>query len=119
MFGCDGFFAGDEIYGLIWKAGRIGLKLPDRAHYEELLATPGAVPWTAGERTMAHWILVPPTFHDDPVCLAAWTKRAHTAALAGPQAKPSKLKRTTATMDAAKKPAKRPAGKAKNKKPRT
>lgn len=118
MFGCDAFFADDAIFGLIWKTGRIGLKLPDRAHYEELLATPGAAPWTAGDRTMAHWILVPPEFHADPARLAAWSKRAHAAALAGPSAKSSKPKRAAGAKAAVKKAAKRPVAKGKAKPPR-
>jgi TfoX/Sxy family transcriptional regulator of competence genes len=115
MFGCDAFFAADTIFGLIWKAGRIGLKLPDRAHYEELLAMPGAAPWTAGDRTMAHWVLVPPEFHADPARLAPWSKRAHAAALAGPSAKPSKPTGVKARVT---KSAKKPAAKGKAKQPR-
>ena len=37
MFGCDAFFADGVIFGLIWKKGRIGLKLPDVSLYDQLL----------------------------------------------------------------------------------
>ena len=37
MFGCDAVFADGTIFGLIWKEGRIGLKLPDAAEFEDAI----------------------------------------------------------------------------------
>lgn len=77
MFGCNAFFADKTIFGLIWKTGRIGLKLPERDSYDAVMGLDGAQPWTAGKRTMSHWVLVPPAFHDDPATLQHWAKIAH------------------------------------------
>jgi TfoX/Sxy family transcriptional regulator of competence genes len=81
MFGCDGFFARDNIYGLVWKAGRIGLRLPDAAAFGELASEDGAEPWRAGTMTMSHWLLVPEAFHDDTELLGTWVARAHALAV--------------------------------------
>lgn len=93
MFGCDAFFAGSAIYGLVWKTGRIGLKFTDPAVFAELMAMPGAAPWTAGDRTMSHWVLVPEPFHDDPLRLRAWVERAHRDAAAGDSVQAPRKKR--------------------------
>lgn len=90
MFGCDAWFAGDAIFGLVWKEGRIGVKLPDEAAYGELMGHEGAAPWTAGSKKMSGWVFVPEEFHDDPDALAVWVKRAHAFALAAPPKPPKK-----------------------------
>ena len=87
MFGCDAWFAGGSIFALVWKHGRIGLKLPEPGARAELAGLPGAAPWTAGTKTMSGWVLVPEGFHDDADALRAWTLRAHEAALAAPARK--------------------------------
>lgn len=89
MFGCDALFADGAIFALIWKTGRIGLKLPDAALYAALLAEPGTEPWAPGEgKPMAHWLLVPESLHDDLDALAPWVQHAHKLALqAGPPVK--------------------------------
>ena len=93
MFGCDAFFASGEIYGLIWKTGRIGLKFTDSGAFDELMARPGSEPWKAGPKVMSHWVLVPEEFHDAPDELAKWVRRAHSLAMsAGSMSKPSPRK---------------------------
>ena len=52
MFGCDALFAEDNIFAIVWKAGRIALKLPDKTAYDELMARPGSDTWKAGEKVM-------------------------------------------------------------------
>ena len=84
MFGCDAAFAGGSIFGLIWKEGRIGVRLPETADFDALMAVPGAVPWKAGKMTMSHWVLVPETFHGKKPQLGAWVKKAHAQALSSP-----------------------------------
>jgi TfoX/Sxy family transcriptional regulator of competence genes len=81
MFGCDGFFAGAEIYGLIWKTGRIGLKLTDPAWFEKAMSQKGSVPWTAGTKTMSHWVLMPESLYGDAAALRSWVHEAHRLAL--------------------------------------
>lgn len=94
MFGCDALFTADAIFALVWKAGRIGLKLPDPELYKTLLSLPGAEPWAPGSmKPMAHWVLVPEEFHDDPELLARWVQQAHRLAAAAP---PKPAKRTAA-----------------------
>ncbi len=77
MFGCDAFFARGSIYALIWKTGRIGLKVTDSLLFNELMSISGSQPWVAGEKTMSHWVLVPETFHDDQSLLNEWVHHAY------------------------------------------
>lgn len=81
MFGCEAFFRCGEVFALIWKTGRIGLKFRDSAEREKLLAMPGAEQWTAGKKVMREWILLPETLHDldgdrSELVLRAW-RAAH------------------------------------------
>jgi len=93
MFGCDALFAYGNIYGLIWKEGRIGLRLSEPAAYAELMALPGAEPWTVMEgKKMSHWVLVPESFHDEPEQLASWVRRAYDFAAQAPPKKPARAK---------------------------
>lgn len=102
MFGCDAFLAGGAIFAMVWREGRIGLRLPDDL-LPELRALPGADPWRHRDMVVRQWVLVPESFHDDPDGLSPWVRKAHTAALErGPaSAKRPRTRRTKA------KPAKR------------
>lgn len=112
MFGCDAYFTGEQIFVLLWKAGRIGVRLPDPAAYEQLLALAGAEPWCIGEKTMSHWVLVPEDFHDDGAALTPWIRQAHALARSGPATPKRKPARpATTTAAAAKKPAAKPTAK--------
>src|SRR5262245_45447222 len=66
MFGCHAIWVSGNVFALVWKHGRIGVKLPDEAAYRSLMALPGADPWKAGPMQMAHWVLVPDSFHAKP-----------------------------------------------------
>jgi TfoX/Sxy family transcriptional regulator of competence genes len=117
MFGCDGLFAKGNIFGLVWKHGRIGVRLPDTRLFDELMAKKGAVPWKAGPMTMSHWVLVPEEFHADGRSLAKWVKDAHRLALAAPASKSPKAakKKAAPKKVAAKKAAPKKAAAAKKK----
>jgi TfoX/Sxy family transcriptional regulator of competence genes len=80
MFGCEAFFANQTVYALVWKTGRIGLKLPDEQLFDELMKMEGSAPWTAGQRTMSQWVLVPEWFHEDMDILRKWVEQAHALA---------------------------------------
>jgi len=80
MFGCDAFLAGGAIFAMVWREGRIGLRLPDEL-LAELRALPGADPWRHRDMVVRQWVLVPESFHDDSDGLAAWLRKAHAAAL--------------------------------------
>jgi TfoX/Sxy family transcriptional regulator of competence genes len=87
MFGCDAFLAGGAIFAMVWREGRIGLRLPDD-RLPELRALPGADPWRHRDMVVRQWVLVPESFHDDPDGLAPWVREAHAAALdRGPAAR--------------------------------
>lgn len=77
MFGCHALWADGNVFALVWKHGRIGVKLPDESAYESLLSLSGAEPWKAGPMTMAHWVLVPDTFHSKPSEVKKWVAKAH------------------------------------------
>ena len=121
MFGCDAFFRSGQIFALIWKTGRIGVRLPDESIHQALMVSEGAEPWQVYSKPttkpMKHWVLVPESFHDDTVELASWLGQAYT--LAAPTQIMTMTKKTATKKPAAKKPAaKKPAAKkpaAKNK----
>jgi len=83
MFGCEALFVNGAIFALVWKAGRIGVKLPEPKRFDALAALKGAEPWRAGPMAMAHWLLVPPSIDADANKLAPWLKEAHAMAAAG------------------------------------
>ena len=85
LFGCDGYFANGNIFGLVWKEGRLGLRLTDDADREELLALEGAGPWKVGPMTMKHWVLLPPLWHRQPAKLKQWARKAWASAMERPE----------------------------------
>lgn len=83
MFGCDVFFAGERIFAVVWKTGRIGVKLPDPASHAEAMAASGAEPWRIGAKKMSSWVLVPEEWHDELETLRPWLRRAYAQVNAG------------------------------------
>ena len=84
MFGCHAIFANKNVFALVWKHGRIAVKLMDGEAYEELMAVKGADPWKAGTMQMKNWVLVPENFNKNLKSLAPWVKLAHEQALNAP-----------------------------------
>lgn len=82
MFGCHAVFADGAVFGLVWKDGRIGVKLPDSELYNKLMACDGAAPWRAGTKTMSHWVLVPEDIQLSKAKLKKWVHLAHKLAVA-------------------------------------
>ncbi|HUM10780.1 MAG TPA: TfoX/Sxy family protein [Myxococcaceae bacterium] len=113
MFGCDAFLARGAIFAMVWREGRIGLRLPDDL-LPELRAIPGADPWRHRDMVVRQWVLVPESFHDDLDGLASWVRRAHAAALArGPAStkkpsRPAAVGRRKRKAGASPKPSRRP-----------
>ncbi len=106
LFGCDGFFVGGTIFSMIWKEGRIGLKLRDEGDYDALMKMKGAGPWCpSGKMTMSGWVLVAPVLHDADK-LAPWVAKAHAQAVGAPK-KPAKKKMLATAKKTAKSPAKK------------
>jgi TfoX/Sxy family transcriptional regulator of competence genes len=85
MFGCDGYFVAGNIFGLVWKDGRLGLRLDDAEAWAQLRAFDGASGWWAGDREMRHWVLLPEAWHRQPPKLKAWAQRAYELAAARPE----------------------------------
>jgi hypothetical protein len=89
MFGCDALFRGgarakDQIFALVWKEDRLGVRLPDEAAFHDAMKLDGAAPWAPmGTKGMAHWVLLPEEMHDVPEDVAAWVARAHALAVGG------------------------------------
>jgi TfoX/Sxy family transcriptional regulator of competence genes len=77
MFGCHAIWADGNVFALVWKHGRIGVKLPEETRYEKLMSLSGAEPWKAGPMKMAHWVLVPESFHSKSSELKNWASQAH------------------------------------------
>jgi hypothetical protein len=102
MFGCDAYFAGERIFVLLWKTGRIGVKLTEPADHARLMAHDGAEPWQIGAKLMSNWVLTPEDMHDDVEALTPWIRLAHAQARNKPVARTA-AKKTIATKTAAKK----------------
>jgi TfoX/Sxy family transcriptional regulator of competence genes len=77
MFGCHAAWADGNVFALVWKHGRLGVKLPVESDYERLMKVSGAEPWKAGPMKMAHWVLVPESFHAKPGEIKKWVTKAH------------------------------------------
>ena len=76
MFGCDAYFKDGTIFALIWKEGRIGVKLPDDASYAELAKVKGAEQWSpGGKMVMGSWLLVPATWNENEDKLRPWAEK--------------------------------------------
>jgi TfoX/Sxy family transcriptional regulator of competence genes len=85
LFGCDGYFVNGNIFGLVWKEGRLGLRLTDAELQAEVLELSGASVWKAGPMIMRHWVLVPPDWHRKPALLKQWSRSAYALALERPE----------------------------------
>ncbi len=113
MFGCDAFLARGAIFAMVWREGRIGLRLPDDL-LPELRAIPGADAWRHRDMVVRQWVLVPESFHDDPDGLAPWVHRAHAAALTrGPASakkpsRPAAVRRSKRKAGGSRTPSRRP-----------
>ncbi len=94
VFGRNTFFVDGKLFALVWREGRIGLKLPDEALHAELSQLPGAVPWVAWGRSMAQWLLVPLTMQHDAPLLASWVKRSGEAVRAAAPAPAAEMAAT-------------------------
>lgn len=95
MFGCDAAFVNDQIFALIWREGRIGLKLPEPGQFNALMGLDGSAPWCPGKlNAMSKWVLVPEAFHDDQQALDPWVRKAHALVSSAPP-KPARKKRPT------------------------
>ncbi|MCX6125033.1 MAG: TfoX/Sxy family protein [Proteobacteria bacterium] len=77
MFGCHAVWVNDNVFALVWKTGRIGFKLPNEKVYEALMSKEGSAPWTAGPKQMAHWVLVPESYHSKRAELKKLAAKAH------------------------------------------
>jgi TfoX/Sxy family transcriptional regulator of competence genes len=89
MFGCDAWFSRGQIFSLIWKTGRVAVRLPDTSVFAEAMALEGAEPWSVGAKMkpMAHWVLLPEAFNDEEDEVEAWVRRAHGEAAAPAKAR--------------------------------
>jgi TfoX/Sxy family transcriptional regulator of competence genes len=99
LFGCDGAFVAGNIFALVWKDGRLGLRLPDEALQAELLAEEGAGPWRMDGKAVKHWVLLPQRWHADARRLREWCRRAYALAQARPERRKVTGKGTAGTRN--------------------
>jgi hypothetical protein len=85
LFGCDAWFAGGNIFALVWKEGRLGLRLSDPELYAEAMGLPGAEAWVMDEGPVKHWVLLPQAWHEQTPTLRFWGRKAHALAQARPE----------------------------------
>lgn len=102
MFGCEALFTTGGIFALLWKTGRIGLKLTDEKRYAALASQKGAEPWAPGAKVMRGWVLVAPKL-EEPKALAPWLAEAHAMASDVKSATSKPKKKTVAKKSTPKK----------------
>lgn len=108
MFGCHAVFANENVFALVWKHGRIGVKLIDNSAYEKLMRTKGSEPWMAGPMKMKNWVLVPEEYNKNLKLLQPWVDQAYEQALTAPAKKAApKVTAKKATKKTTKKAAKK------------
>lgn len=73
LFGCDAYFVNGNIFALVWKEGRLGLRLTDEPTRTELMALPGAEAWVMDSKIVPYWVLLPLAWHGKPSRLKEWT----------------------------------------------
>lgn len=94
MFGCDAYFREGRIFSMVWKEGRIAVKLTDTASHAALAAIRGVQPWSpGGKMVMTAWLLVPPGWNEDPDTFRPWVERAFEQ-VAAQKVKPAPKKRS-------------------------
>jgi TfoX/Sxy family transcriptional regulator of competence genes len=76
MFGCHAAWIKGNVFALVWKKGRLAVKLPDETTFNKLMGEKGAAPWKIGPKTMGHWVFVPKTFHKNARSINTWVKKA-------------------------------------------
>jgi TfoX/Sxy family transcriptional regulator of competence genes len=116
MFGCHALWVDGNVFALVWKHGRIGVKLPEESHYEKLMGLSGAEPWKAGPMKMSHWVLVPESFHSKSSELKKWASQAHELCSQLEKKSAGKAKGSVAKSGAAKSAGSKPAKKTTSKK---
>jgi TfoX/Sxy family transcriptional regulator of competence genes len=78
MFGCDAVFCEGTIFGLVWKAGRIGLKFTNNDIFETKINKAGSSPWIVrGEKGIQHWVLIPSEIVENENILQEWATEAY------------------------------------------
>ena len=83
MFGCDAGFRDGNIFALVWKEGRLGLKFPQEQEFEARIGVSGSDRWAPGGRQTKHWVLIPDSVAEDETELRLWTEMAHTLSSEG------------------------------------
>lgn len=77
MFGCDAAFRDGNIFALVWKEGRLGLKFPCEEEFDSRISRDGSARWAPGGRTTKHWVLLPDSVVTDAGELQEWVQMAH------------------------------------------
>jgi hypothetical protein len=91
LFGGPCFFAGVNLFAVIWEEERLGLVFQDLSDAEALRSLPGAEPWfpDRSRGAIPGAVLLPQALVEDEDGLAHWVQRAHAQALTAP-ARPSR-----------------------------
>jgi len=76
LFGCDGYFVGGNIFALVWKEGRLGLRFESVETLAQAHGLAGSAAWEIGARRMQQWVLLPVAMHGQPAKLRAWGRLA-------------------------------------------
>jgi|GEM_PF-1534076 hypothetical protein len=85
LFGCDGYFVGGNIFALVWKEGRLGLRFESGESLAQVHALAGASAWEIGSKRMQQWVLLPLAMHAQPAKLRAWGQEAWSQARQRPE----------------------------------
>lgn len=77
FFGLDVLKVRGKTFAMIWKEGRIGVKVLNKKTNSMLASTVDASHWVTSGRTMAQWVLAPHEYNDDIVSLKKWLVLAY------------------------------------------
>jgi len=80
FFGLDVLKFRDRTFSMIWKEGRVGVKILDKELNQKLALTKGANHWVTSGKTMSQWVLAPHEFNEDIISLKKWLVLAYTDA---------------------------------------
>jgi len=77
FFGLDVLRVRGETFAMIWKEGRVGVKILNEEINKKLVATENASYWVTSGKTMAQWVLAPYDYNEDILSLRKWLVLAY------------------------------------------
>ncbi|MBL1294618.1 MAG: hypothetical protein COB61_012220 [Thiotrichales bacterium] len=81
FFGLDVLKVQGETFAMVWKEGRVGVKILNKELNAKLVSTKEANHWVTSGKTMSQWVLAPYEYNEDITALKKWLLLAYNDAL--------------------------------------